>query len=94
MNEIVVGDVVVIEKFTREEFVGCLAIVEELHTWGVQAYIPAPGPISAEYRVFAVRHENGERGAWGIYVRLKWDDITMVGHIMPSLKGARSAKSS
>lgn len=54
MSEIKAGDVVQIDPTTNERFAGCLAIVEEVRSWGVVASVPipaAPKPQQAPIRL-------------------------------------------
>ena len=51
-------------------FAGCLAVVDEVHDWGVRGYVLVPRP----------------EGAAPAYVRLKWEEIELIGPVEWRLK--------
>lgn len=71
LRGISVNDVVWI-KPTNQLFGNCLAVVDEVRSWGVQAYVQLP-PGGAGYTSFHVR---ATRRA---YVRLPWETIIKLG---------------
>jgi hypothetical protein len=58
-----IGSVIQIKPTWQERFGACLAIVDEVSDWGVQAGIPVPGT----------------DGVSTAYVRVEWDDFEYIG---------------
>lgn len=59
-----INDVIYIKKRNVDElFGGCIAIVDELKSWGVIAYVPVPA----------------NRGPDRAYIRVRTDDIIIIG---------------
>lgn len=65
-QRIAVGSVVQLnERASDECYIGCLLIVTEVRSWGVQGFIPVP-------------HERG-KPAGHVFLRPKWEALEWVG---------------
>lgn len=62
-----INDVIYIKSRDPEDpmFDGCIAIVEEVKSWGVMAFVPVPA----------------QRGPDRAYIRLRNEDIAVIGHL-------------
>ena len=67
------GDIIQIDPDfeTNVGFAGCLAIVDEVKSWGVQAFVQTIG----------TREERGGQA----FIRLKWDEFDLTGAGVPWL---------
>ena len=74
-REVAVGDVVQIDPDKHPKFAACFAIVEEIRSWGVIAYVPVPdqqpGTIAP--------------------IRLAWDECVAIGHAVWAQKESEDA---
>lgn len=70
------GDIVQISPdfYMNRAFAACLAVVDEVNSWGVQAYVQALG---------------SERAGMGgqAYIRLEWDDFELTGGMAQWMPG-------
>lgn len=72
MSEIIeVGDI--IQMVPAHRWAGCLAVTEDIRSWGVVAYMQLPGPPGMISGVTVVIPENRA------YIRLSWEDFTLTG---------------